>query len=111
MAGPYAFHRLTDPEKEQAAAEMMRIVAPGGRLITADIAYEHAAARGETLQRLRAAGRMDMVEELEAEYYACVPDFVRLFRERGRQTQAHRLTEWLWVVVAEKPTMSWYYEI
>lgn len=107
----YAFHHLTDDEKPRSARELLRAVQPGGRVIVADIAYEHELARQRLFARLRKDGRDDLLSELEAEYYTTIGTLSRCFIDQGCQVQVHRLTDWVWAIVAAKPDPVWHYEI
>lgn len=107
----YAFHHLTDDEKAHSAMELLRVVAPGGRVIVADIAYEHEVARQRLFARLETEGRRDLLDELEAEYYTTVGVLSECFSSKGCTVSVHRLTDWVWAVVANKPELAWHYEI
>ncbi|MBO8141169.1 MAG: methyltransferase domain-containing protein [Firmicutes bacterium] len=100
VVSSYAFHHLTDTEKDEAIAESLRVLVPGGRIVIADVAFASQAARDETIKALRTAGRHEFADELEAEYYACVPQLVELFRAHGRRAEVQQLTRWVWLVAA-----------
>jgi putative AdoMet-dependent methyltransferase len=103
VVSTYAFHHLPDPDKARGAAEMLRAVKPGGRIVLGDIAWADLAARDAMIRRFQAAGRADLVAEIETEYYPTIGLLTEIFAARGCRVYVEQATDWVWILVAMAP--------
>jgi len=83
-----AFHHLCD--QERAAAELMRVLAPGGKLVVEEPDIAHPAVRivalGERLMLMRSRFRAPRTMQ-------------RLFEERGGHAWVERRSYTAWIIV------------
>lgn len=99
----YALHHLDDPTKAVAARELLRVVRPGGRVVIGDIAFASWRAREAFREQLLARGRLDLVEELDTEYYTSVEVLTATFERLGCRCRAEQVDDWVWIVTADVP--------
>jgi ubiquinone/menaquinone biosynthesis C-methylase UbiE len=102
VVSSYAFHHLTDAAKVAGAREMLRALRPGGMLVLGDIAWADAGAREAMIRRFAAAGKQDLVKEIEEEYYPTVGVLTAIFAAEGCALYLEQLTDWVWVLAARK---------
>lgn len=102
VVSTYAFHHLTDADKVRGAREMLRVLRSGGRLVLGDIAWANEEARQAMLRRFEAEGKLDLVQEIEEEYYPTVGVLSSIFASLGCTVYLEQLTDWVWAVVARK---------
>lgn len=93
----YALHHLQDEAKVDALAELMRVLRPGGRVLIADICFADELARERQYDRLLREGRINLVRELEREYYTTLPAMEKMAARLGLESQVEQLTEWVWL--------------
>lgn len=103
VVSTYAFHHLTDEEKAQGAREVLRVLRPGGRFVLGDIAWADEAAREAMVRRFEAQGKLDLVQEIEEEYYPTVGLLTSIFAAAGCTVYLEQLTDWVWALMARKP--------
>jgi ubiquinone/menaquinone biosynthesis C-methylase UbiE len=71
----YAFHHLVDDGKELAAAEVFRVLRPGGRLVVADMMFQLS---------IRARDRRIILQKVRLMLRRGVPGVVRLVKNAAR---------------------------
>ena len=102
VVSSYAFHHLTDEAKAEGAREMLRVLRPGGTVVLGDIAWADDATRHAMIRRFDAAGRPDLVREIEEEYYPTVGLLTSIFAALGCSVYVEQWTDWVWVLAARK---------
>jgi len=102
VVSTYAFHHLNDATKELAAAELLRVLRPGGRVVIGDYAWADAAAKDRMVDRFRTERRLDLVQEIQDEYYPTVGLLTTLFASRGCSVYVEQINEWVWIMMAQK---------
>lgn len=102
VVSTYAFHHLDDRQKTVGAREMLRVLRSGGRVVLGDIAWADEAARAAMVRRFEQEGKLDLVREIEEEYYPLIGLLVSIFAALGCSVYVERLNDWVWVLVARK---------
>jgi len=102
VVSSYAFHHLTDQEKAQGAAELLRVLKPGGVAVIGDVAWANDAARAAMIRKCEAAGKPELVREIEEEYYPTVGVLTGIFAALGCAVYLEQVNDWVWVLAARK---------
>jgi putative AdoMet-dependent methyltransferase len=96
----YAFHHLTPAQKEASIHEMKRVLKPKGRIVIADLMFRNRT-KGESIkQALRAAGRGDIVDDIEDEYYGLFDELSNSFQQEGFAFHGEQITPFVWIFCA-----------
>src|SRR5690606_33197291 len=69
----YAFHHLTDEEKAQAFQLYAEKLPTGGKVVFADTVFESADAKQQKVEFEASRGYVNLVEDLNREYYTTLP--------------------------------------
>jgi len=102
IVSTYAFHHLTDVEKERAVALYSQLLAPGGRVVFADTSFASAEERNEIEQSALEAGFLNLYQDLRTEYYTSLEILNTLFTEQGFTVSFTRLNRYVWLLEAVK---------
>ncbi|SFE06540.1 putative AdoMet-dependent methyltransferase [Paenibacillus catalpae] len=102
IVSTYAFHHLTDAEKERAIALYSSLLAPGGRVVFADTSFASAEERQEIEQSALDAGFLNLYQDLRTEYYTSLEILNKLFMEQGFTVSFTRLNRYVWLLEAVK---------
>ncbi|MCM3630559.1 class I SAM-dependent methyltransferase [Paenibacillus glycanilyticus] len=102
IVSTYAFHHLTDAEKERAAALYSELLAPGGRVVFADTSFASAEERQEIEQNALDVGFLNLYRDLRTEYYTSLEVLNKLFTEHGFTVSFTRLNRYVWLLEAVK---------
>ena len=102
LVSTYAFHHLTDEEKQKAIAIYSKLLCSGGKIVFADTMYpskeEHIRAKEEA----KAAGLFNLAADLATEYYSTIPFLKHILEEYGFTVSFDRCNQFVWIVEAEK---------
>jgi len=104
IVSSYAFHHLTDPEKEEALSRMKTALSAGGRIILADTVFESEKAKESTIQRAIEMGYHNLAHDLATEYYTTITFFENVGERLGLKWSLMRLNYYVWLLVAEVET-------
>lgn len=102
IVSTYAFHHLTDEEKQEAITKFHSLLAEGGRVVFADTLYENEESKQEIKQKAKDNGYLDLLEDLNREYYPQLEDVKSFFTQSGFQFEAKQRNKFVWLFVAEK---------
>ena len=96
----YALHHLTYDEKQALFEAIGTRLAPGARVLFADLMFESPAERARILDAYRAAGDGDLVSLIEDEFFWDVEPAAAAWRELGFTVETHRLSTLSWGLAA-----------
>ena len=102
----FAFHHLSDREKEGALDEMNRVIGDNGLIVLSDFMYEHQTQRTELLEKFEKENRGDMLEEMTDENFTDIRWLKRSMNTRGFDTSYERKSTLSWVVCMRKITIE-----
>ncbi|WP_409289422.1 class I SAM-dependent methyltransferase [Peribacillus sp. SCS-37] len=98
----YAFHHLTDAEKEQAVKLYGSLLSKGGKIVFADTMYESNADYQRAVAEAERAGYYNLAQDLKSEYYSTIPFLKSILHACGFTASFERCNEFVWIVEAEK---------
>jgi putative AdoMet-dependent methyltransferase len=93
VVSTYAYHHIPHTLRAASVGEMLRVLAPGGRWVVGDLAFDSAEVEARALREF---------PWLEEEYFTRIDELRAIFAERGLELHARQLTPvtWLlWVVL------------
>ncbi|WP_077624458.1 class I SAM-dependent DNA methyltransferase [Sediminibacillus massiliensis] len=102
IVSTYAFHHLTDEEKDEAIAGFKELLSPGGKIVFADTAYRNEQEKQQIHQTAKDNGFDDLLFDLTTEYYPMIDVLHQLFKKHGFHAEFQQMNEFVWLMVAEK---------
>ena len=102
IVSTYAFHHLTDQEKEKAITLYSSVLAPGGSIVFADTMFLSDEKKAETIQRADAADYKRLAEDLRTEYYTTIPYLQSLLEKHHFTSSFKQLNPYVWIMEAVK---------
>lgn len=98
----YAFHHLSDEEKDQAIEIYGNMLASGGKIVFADTMYESEEAYNGAIEDALSKGFLNLATDLKTEYYTTIPILRALFEKNGFTVRFDKCNEFVWILEAEK---------
>lgn len=102
IVSTYAFHHLTDGEKDAAIALYSGMLGPGGRIVFADTMFADERERTATEEAARSAGRFHLLNDLQSEYYTTLNVLEKSLTRHGFAVSFQQLNRYVWLVDAVK---------
>ena len=102
IVSTYAFHHLTDDEKEQAIAKYGKLLKKGGKIVFADTVFANKNAFQQTIDEAKQRGFHNLAEDLQREYYTTIGVLERMFAEHGFAVEFTQLNKFVWLMEAVK---------
>ncbi|MCH4826147.1 class I SAM-dependent DNA methyltransferase [Planococcus halocryophilus] len=98
----YAFHHLTDVEKAQAFQIYAEKLSTGGKVIFADTVFNSEQSKKEMIAFEQARGHINLVEDLNREYYTTVPKLKELITKAGFIVKLSKMNNYVFLIEATK---------
>ncbi|MEK6267293.1 MAG: methyltransferase domain-containing protein [Planococcus sp. (in: firmicutes)] len=98
----YAFHHLTDVEKAQAFQIYAEKLSTGGKVIFADTVFNSEQSKKEMIAFEQARGHINLVEDLNREYYTTVPKLKELITKAGFAVKLSKMNNYVFLIEATK---------
>jgi len=102
IATTYAFHHLTQEEKEQSIEFMLHALNPNGRIIIGDLMFWNEEKREEKKQEFVKRGNEHLWEIVEDEFYGDVEKLKNYVEGKGLKFRYKHLVHLTWLIVIEK---------
>ncbi|MBM7691857.1 putative AdoMet-dependent methyltransferase [Peribacillus deserti] len=98
----YAFHHLTDEEKERAIKLYNSLLDKGGKIIFADTMYESVMAYERAIADAEDAGYLNLAADLRSEYYTTIPFLEKALTSNGFLVTFEKCNGFVWILEAIK---------
>lgn len=102
IVSTYAFHHLTDKEKNVAIAKYSQLLNKGGKIVFADTIFVDQEAYDKTVEAAQKQGFHQLANDLQTEYYTRIPVMQSIFENNGFQVTFTRMNHYVWVMEATK---------
>lgn len=102
IVSTYAFHHLTDEEKELAIENYSRILLENGKIIFADTLFTDNEAKSAMIRQAENSGFHRLANDLKTEYYTTISVFQRIFESYGFSVSFTRKNDFVWLIEAIK---------
>ncbi|HEX7063781.1 MAG TPA: class I SAM-dependent methyltransferase [Bacillales bacterium] len=102
IVSTYAFHHLTDDEKELAIRKYSERLPKGGKIVFADTLFEDREAKMRLLQRVEEQGYNNLLHDLKTEYYPFLETLKEMFTTNGFSVNFTRLNRYVFLIEAVK---------
>lgn len=98
----YAFHHLTDEDKEKAIALYKTLLKKGGKIVFGDTIFKDEQAKKQAYQHAIDKGYERLANDLNTEYYTTIPILDHLLKGYGFHTQFEQKNDFVWIIEAQK---------
>lgn len=102
IVSTYAFHHLTDTEKDTAIAKFAELLTTNGKVIFADTMFESASAKEDIIENAAKKGYTDLIADLNREYYPTIGTLKELFEKNQFSVTFKKMNDFVWLLVAER---------
>lgn len=102
IVSTYAFHHLTDEEKEKAIEIYGKLLNRDGRIVFADTMYLSKAEHEKAIQDAEDASFPHLAHDLRTEYYTTIPFLREVLESKGFRVAFERCNDFVWILEAEK---------
>jgi putative AdoMet-dependent methyltransferase len=102
IVSTYAFHHLTDDEKNKAIALYSNILPKGGKIVFADTMYESMEAYNQAISDALSKGFLNLAKDLQREYYTTIPVLSNILKTNGFTVEFHRCNDFVWLMEGVK---------
>lgn len=102
IVSTYAFHHLTDEEKDEAIAKYGKVLSKGGRIVFADTMFESVEDYKNAIVKAREEGFHNLAKDLETEYYTTIPILTRILEKSGFTVSFKQFNDFVWLMEGEK---------
>lgn len=102
IVSTYAFHHLTDEEKDKAIRKYSNLLNEGGRILFADTVFPTEEAKQEKIRESLKRNFHRLAEDLQREYYTTIPVLQHIFDKYGFEVSFTRLNPFVWLMDAKK---------
>ncbi|MQR95465.1 class I SAM-dependent methyltransferase [Fictibacillus phosphorivorans] len=102
IVSTYAFHHLTDEEKDRAIGQYSQLLKKNGKIVFADTAYLHEDDKIERHEKVRSQGFLNLLKDLQTEYYTTLGVLEDLFKKHDFEVSFKKLNEYVWLMEAVK---------
>ncbi|WP_128102907.1 class I SAM-dependent methyltransferase [Paenibacillus sp. DCT19] len=102
IVSTYAFHHLTDAEKEQAISIYAKLLQPHGKIVFADTIFQNQDSRRQIEEEVASQGYSGLLTDLRTEYYTTIEVLHPILSKHGFRTNFSRLNKYVWLMSAQK---------
>ncbi|NAP01522.1 methyltransferase domain-containing protein [Halomonas sp. MG34] len=102
IVSTYAFHHLSDEEKDVAIIQFSALLPAEGKIIFGDTVFQSEAHKQKAIDDARKKGFADLAEDLEREYYTTIPVIQTIFNTHKFDVTFKQMNDFVWLIKAER---------
>jgi putative AdoMet-dependent methyltransferase len=102
IVSTYAFHHLTDDEKDAAVGHYSQLLKKDGKIVFADTAFLHESDKKERHEKVKKQGYLNLLRDLQTEYYTTLGVLEDIFKKHDFDISFEKLNEYVWLMEAVK---------
>lgn len=102
IVSTYAFHHLTDQEKNDAIRLYSGLLTESGKIVFADTAFIDEDDKRDRHRIVNEQGYDKLLEDLQREYYTTLEVLKQIFIENGFHVSFEKMNTYVWLIEAEK---------
>ncbi|WP_027724662.1 class I SAM-dependent DNA methyltransferase [Tuberibacillus calidus] len=102
VVSSYAFHHLTDDEKDQALRLYGQLLKKNGKIVFADTMFKNLFEKKAMVEEALQKGYQHLAHDLETEYYPLKETMAVLFEKNGFDVSFEPLNRYVWLMDATK---------
>lgn len=101
ITSTYAFHHLTDQEKETAIRQFTKFLTKGGKIVFADTMFISPRVKQRKILDAEEKGFNNLAADLQREYYPEIDTIERIFTENNFSISFQQMNEFTWLIIAK----------
>ncbi|AZB43710.1 class I SAM-dependent methyltransferase [Bacillus sp. FJAT-42376] len=102
IVSTYAFHHLTDEEKDKAVGIYGSMLAKGGKIVFADTVFTDRDAYAKKIDESKQRHYLSLAQDLETEYYTTHVVMKEIFEKHGFDAVFTQMNPFVWIMEAVK---------
>jgi putative AdoMet-dependent methyltransferase len=102
IVSTYAFHHLTDEEKDQALRDFSLRLRPGGKIVFADTAFQDEGTKRDLEREAEERGFYELMLDLKREYYPLIGRLKQAFHQAGFTVHLKQLNRYVWLMAGDR---------
>jgi len=102
IVSTYAFHHLTDSEKETAIKQFAQQLKENGKVVFGDTMFTSDLHRMAVIKEAKDKGYAELAADLDREYYPTIDLLRNIFTLHGFDVTFRQMNDFAWLVVATK---------
>ncbi|MFK3938351.1 class I SAM-dependent DNA methyltransferase [Alkalihalobacillus sp. NPDC078783] len=102
IVSTYAFHHLTDQEKQKAFQLYHKTLSSEGQIVFADTMFETEESKQHMIQHAKARGFHRLACDLQSEFYTTLPALSQMAQSTGFSITYKPLNAFVWLMIAKK---------
>ncbi|MGM0844683.1 MAG: class I SAM-dependent DNA methyltransferase [Bacillota bacterium] len=102
IVSSYAFHHLTDDEKDKAFEKYSNILPKEGVIVFADTVFQDKAAKREIMEHAIASYYNNLVNDLNSEHYTYLDNLKAMCKKHGFSVEFIQKNKYVWIMTAAK---------
>ncbi|OEH94344.1 class I SAM-dependent DNA methyltransferase [Bacillus solimangrovi] len=102
ITSTYAFHHLTDSEKDKAISLYSKMLKTNGKVVFADTVFEDEQAKLDMINKAEQHTFLNLAQDLKTEYYTTIEVLQTLFTKHGFNVTFKRMNDFVFLITATK---------
>lgn len=102
IVSSYAFHHLTDLEKEEAIQLYEKLLNKDGKIVFGDTIFKDKQAQEQTYLDAKNKGYHRLANDLNTEYYTTIPVIDKILTKYHFTTNYEQINDFVWIIEGEK---------